>query len=112
MSTATTAKLKAKLTGSNWIYVFITDPELSSILKGQHHIPCLAHVIQLGVNALLRKLRVEAPNDEVLYNWENGEEACQAHHGITRRVEKVGYFTARGKTPSHNRKLYSALGHQ
>ncbi|KAB8067288.1 hypothetical protein BDV29DRAFT_186419, partial [Aspergillus leporis] len=43
-----------------------TDNELLKITKTQHHIPCLAHVIQLSATALLQKLRLEASNDEVL----------------------------------------------
>ncbi|KAE8306234.1 hypothetical protein BDV41DRAFT_583496 [Aspergillus transmontanensis] len=60
-----TAKLKAQLPQFQDTLI---DYELLKIIKTQHHIPCLAHVIQLAATALLRKLSLETPNDEIQYN--------------------------------------------
>src|ERR1035438_4474928 len=39
----------------------------------QMKIPCLVHVIQLSVNALLSKLQVTATNDKQVKKWEQAE---------------------------------------
>jgi hypothetical protein len=61
----------------------MTDPELLKIIKNQHHIPCLAHVIQVSVTALLKNLHIKAPNDAALYTWDDGEENLAADYGIS-----------------------------
>jgi hypothetical protein len=89
MFSSITANLKAQLTESSSLNDTLIDPELLTIIKNQHHIPCLAHVIQLSVTALLKRLSIEASNDDISYTWENGEENLAAHHGISRTLEKV-----------------------
>ncbi|KAJ1704854.1 hypothetical protein NYO67_12991 [Aspergillus flavus] len=86
MFSSITAKLKTQLPE---LQDTMADQELLNIIKTQHHIPCLAHVIQLTTTALLRKLSLEASNDDIQYNWENGEETLIAHQGIARTIEKV-----------------------
>ncbi len=39
----------------------------------QMKIPCLAHIIQLSVNALLSKLQATATNDEQVKKWDQAE---------------------------------------
>ncbi|PQM43461.1 hypothetical protein VC83_09652 [Pseudogymnoascus destructans] len=50
---------------------------LDSIADNEHfiggkvqHIPCLAHVIQLALSALLGRIRITPTNQEILMNWE------------------------------------------
>jgi hypothetical protein len=89
MFSSITTNLKAQLTESSSLNETLADPELLTIIKSQHHIPCLAHVIQFSVTALLKRLCIEASNDDVSYTWENGEENLAAHHGVSRTLEKV-----------------------
>lgn len=46
----------------------MADQELLNIIKTQHHIPYLTHVIQLTTTTLLRKLSLEASNNDIQYN--------------------------------------------
>ncbi|EAU36853.1 predicted protein [Aspergillus terreus NIH2624] len=52
MFSSLTEQLRDELDTNIQIQDTIADPELSKILRNQHHIPCLAHVIQLCVNLL------------------------------------------------------------
>ena len=89
MFSLVTAKLKAQLLESTQLQDTITDPKLLKIIKNQHHIPCLAHVIQLLVTALLKNLHIKALNNAVLYTWDDREENLAADYGISQILEKV-----------------------
>ncbi len=66
------------------------DPILRKLLEGEYHIPCLAHVIQLIVLALLTKLRLEARNENVERTWDHDQDsALTSSGGISRALEKV-----------------------
>jgi hypothetical protein len=66
------------------------DPILRNLLATQYHIPCLAHVIQLAVNALLKKLRLDAKNEQVERTWNNDVDSpLTSSGGIARALEKV-----------------------
>ncbi|PQM43548.1 hypothetical protein VC83_09675 [Pseudogymnoascus destructans] len=58
-------------------FVLIVEIMLDSIADNEHfiggkvqHIPCLAHVIQLALSALLGRIRITPTNQEILMNWE------------------------------------------
>jgi hypothetical protein len=42
---------------------------LQKVVSQVAQIPCLAHVIQLAVNQLTKKIRIDAKNDEITKNW-------------------------------------------
>lgn len=65
------------------------DPDLERTLSIHQHLPCLAHVLQLVLGALLRFAKVEAANDEVEHNWTPGEDVIQATPGIPVTLAKV-----------------------
>lgn len=67
MFSAIASELRAQLSQGTYLHNAIVDSDLAKIIRSQHHIPCLAHVIQLSVNAFLRKLRIEAANEAVEY---------------------------------------------
>lgn len=52
----------------------IYDPEMMALLQMQHHIPCLTHIIQLVVKALLAELKVNPSNDGVSYKWTDDDQ--------------------------------------
>jgi hypothetical protein len=113
-----TTNLKTQLAESSQLQDALTSHEFLNIINTQHHIPCLAHVIQLAATALLRKLCLETLNEEIEYSWENGEENLAAHHDIARTIEKVSCFlifvhehkTVPGKTLVHGHKERSVKG--
>lgn len=51
------------------------------------HIPCLAHIIQLALKALLGKLRLRPTNDEFILNWE-GEQQLEELNDLRRSTNK------------------------
>jgi hypothetical protein len=67
----------------------LLDPLLQSIIYSQHHIPCLAHVLQLSVQALLFHLKVDAQNDVPLMQWDPSQSTITSHSGLPRSLEKV-----------------------
>ena len=48
------------------VFELTIDDGLQDIINTPHHLPCLTHVIQLGVNAFLRELKIEAKNDDIV----------------------------------------------
>jgi hypothetical protein len=66
------------------------DPILRNLLRGEYHVPCLAHVIQLIVLAMLSTLRLEARNDNVDRTWNHDRDSALASSsGIPKALEKV-----------------------
>lgn len=92
MFSALTKQLRVQLSENPQLQDAITDSALFQIIQNQHHIPCLAHVIQLAVTSFMSKLRITADNDTISYTWENSDETLNASSGITRTVEKVYRF--------------------
>lgn len=65
------------------------DTTLSQLISNRHHIPCLAHVLQLAVNALLGKLRIDAPVDDGI-SWDTRKDrGLSCPQGIPMSLEKV-----------------------
>ncbi|EAU30716.1 predicted protein [Aspergillus terreus NIH2624] len=93
MFSSLTEQLRDELDTNIQIQDTIADPELSKILRNQHHIPCLAHVIQLCVTSFMNKLRIAAENDTVSYIWENSDETLKASGSISRAIEKIRKIT-------------------
>ncbi|EAU32787.1 predicted protein [Aspergillus terreus NIH2624] len=88
MFSSLTEQLRDELDTNIQIQDTIADPELSKILRNQHYIPCLAHVIQLCVTSFMNKLRIAAENNTVSYIWENSDETLKASGSISRAIEK------------------------
>lgn len=64
-------------------------PVLAPLVKSQVHIPCLAHVLQLSLKAMLISLNTYAKNDEVVSTWEETVDAEFTEEGIPLTLEKV-----------------------
>jgi hypothetical protein len=43
------------------------------------HVPCLAHVIQLGLNALIEKIKIKAKNKKVIDEWDDDNHDPSTH---------------------------------
>jgi len=65
------------------------DPELKEKLGVVQHLPCLAHVLQLVLGALLKFAKANPVNDEVQNTWTVGEEVIQEAPGIPVTLAKV-----------------------
>ena len=51
----------------------------SGSLQGVVRAPCLAHVIQLALNKLIHRLRIQAKNDKVITTWAERPEDREKH---------------------------------
>jgi hypothetical protein len=85
---AMTKALKTQLDDNRAIQNAALDDDLLGLVDSQHHLPCLAHVIQLAVKAFLQKLNIEATNDDPNLSWEDGEERIR-EKGLLQTFEKV-----------------------
>ena len=67
------------------------DPEILLLTKSATHIPCLAHVIQLSVKALLDSVKVTAQNNDAVAQWdeETDPHMSDASQGLPSTLEKV-----------------------
>jgi hypothetical protein len=67
------------------------------ILVGEkiQHIPCLAHVIQLALQALLGKIRVSPKNDVFLRDWQEQQELNDLESIATMEDRGVPYTLAK-----------------
>ena len=57
------------------------------------HIPCLAHVIQLALQALLGYVKIRPTNEELQKNWDEEQDAESVHsadRGLPMTLAKVG----------------------
>jgi hypothetical protein len=89
MFTKLTAMLKEQLEQrNNQMLTFSFDPDFRRLLESQHHLPCLAHVIQLAVTAFLRTLSIQAHNDEPTAEWDDKDHEIK-EKGLLRTMEKV-----------------------
>jgi hypothetical protein len=65
--------------------------------KGKiQHVPCLSHIIQLGLQALLGEIRLKPTNAEILKVWNETEQLAEldraaAEKGIAFTLAKVSY---------------------
>jgi hypothetical protein len=88
-----TKVLKAQLDNDQVIQNEALDHDLLDLIESQHHLPCLAHVIQLAVKAFLQKLKIEATNNNNQdIEWEDGEETIR-ERGLLGTLEKVRIFS-------------------
>ena len=68
----------------------VFDQDVRRICNSSTHIPCLAHIIQLSVNALLDTLKVSARNDDSGERWNDQEDKKINHtYGLPSTLEKV-----------------------
>jgi len=68
------------------------DSRIDTILSGQDHIPCLAHIIQLSLKDLLGSIKAGPVNDEVSDNWDSEKHIhLKSSRGIPLALEKVTY---------------------
>ena len=67
-------RLNESLDRSHSVMSIIFDPEILKIVESSVHMPCLAHVIQLSVCALLDVIRVTVRNDEIETHWNDEED--------------------------------------
>jgi hypothetical protein len=54
------------------------------------HAPCLAHVIQLAVNELILKIRINPRNDTITTTWSNSPEDREKHSYANDEDERCG----------------------
>ena len=73
----------------------IFDPEILKIVESPVRMPCLAHVIQLSVHALLDVIRVTARNDEIETYWNDEEDVSFSAfiEGLSSTLEKICYHS-------------------
>lgn len=68
----------------------VFDKDIHEITHSTSHVPCLAHVIQLAVCALLDAIKVTARNDDINAQWNaNIDEVITSHHGLPSILEKM-----------------------
>ena len=67
-------RLNEGLDRSHSVMSIIFDSEILKIVESPVCMPCLAHVIQLSVHALLDAIRVTARNDEIETHWNDEED--------------------------------------
>jgi hypothetical protein len=87
-----TKALKEQLNDNQAIQNAALDQDLLDLVESQHHLPCLAHVIQLAVKAFLQTLKIEATNDAPDINWEDGEERVR-ETGLLGTLQKVNKYS-------------------
>ena len=66
------AELSIALQSDNlfsWVYNY----DLQQLLVMPQYLPCLTHVIQLAVNTFLQELKIEAHNNDVVFQWHSDE---------------------------------------
>ena len=66
------AELSVALQSDN-LFSQVYDHNLQQLLVMPQHLPYLTHVIQLAVNAFLQELKIEAYNDDVVFQWHSDE---------------------------------------
>lgn len=68
----------------------VFNQEIQDLTQSTTHVPCLAHVIQLAVNALLDQIKVTARNEEINAKWDDRVDGkVTSHHGLPSTLEKV-----------------------
>lgn len=55
--------------------IISTDQDIEMIT----HVPCLAHVLQLALNALIENIKIKAKNKKVIEDWDDDEQNPHAH---------------------------------
>ena len=71
----------------------------SGSLQGVVRAPCLAHVIQLALNKLIHRLRIQAKNDKVITTWAERPEDREKHtehsddKGVPYTLKKVRIYS-------------------
>ena len=67
------------------------DADIMRLTDSSTHIPCLAHVIQLAVRALLDSVRVTAKNQQVDNHWDDevDRRLMATYDGLPSTLEKV-----------------------
>jgi hypothetical protein len=67
----------------------------SGTLHGVVRAPCLAHVIQLALNQLIYRLRIQARNDKIITTWAEDPRdrerhtECTEDDGVPHTLKKV-----------------------
>ena len=85
------AELSVALQSDN-LFSWVYDHDLQWLLVMPQHLPCLTHVIQLAVNAFLQELKIEAHNDDVVFQWHSDERQIK-EQGLLQTLEKVCLIT-------------------
>ena len=85
------AELSIALQSDN-LFSQVYDHDLQQLLVMPQHLPCLTHVIQLAVNAFLQELKIEAHNDDVVFQWHSDERQIK-EQGLLQTLEKVCLIT-------------------
>ena len=85
------AELSVALQSDN-LFSQVYDHDLQQLLVMPQHLPCLTHVIQLAVNAFLQELKIEAHNDDVVFQWHSDERQIK-EQGLLQTLEKVCLIT-------------------
>lgn len=65
------ARLQQSIETVNAFQTNTFDPEIFHLTENATHIPCLVHVIQLSVKALLDSVRVTAQNNDTTAQWDD-----------------------------------------
>lgn len=69
--------------------------EVSECVHGIELVPCLAHVIQLALKALLGKIHISPKNDELRKSWDDAEDRAKFEReppGVPMTLAKVIFF--------------------
>ena len=70
-------------------------PNLTQLFDIPNHLPCLTHVIQLSVTAFLKKLKIDATNDDVEVKWDRTDSQVNVkEQGLLQTLEKVRHHRA------------------
>ena len=63
---------------------------LNHLLVDQpHHLPCLAHVIQITVHIFLQHLNIKSQDEEILTRLDDAEKRLVHSEGLSGSLEKV-----------------------